>query len=97
MLFEVWSDPSVFDGLKIMQGKTLCEKYIGKFHVISISLKNVDSFKYERVSLTTMKGYDPLVQLLSATSTITDEAISFILFYFICPIRIVNYIHLCYI
>ena len=37
----------LFDGLKIMQEKSLCEKYMGKFPVISISLKSVDGLKYD--------------------------------------------------
>ena len=49
--FETGSDPSAFDGLKIMQEKELCEKYMGKFPVISISLKSVDGLKYESASL----------------------------------------------
>ena len=40
--FEVGNDPALFDGLKIMQEKQLCEEYMGKFPVISISLKSVD-------------------------------------------------------
>ena len=40
--FEVGTDPALFEGLKIMQEKELCEKYMGKFPVISISLKGVD-------------------------------------------------------
>ncbi len=45
--FEIGSDPALFDGLKIVQEKELCEKYMGKFPVISISLKSVDGLKYE--------------------------------------------------
>lgn len=45
--FEIGSDPKLFDGLKIMQEKYLCEKYMGKFPVISISLKSVDGLKYD--------------------------------------------------
>ena len=37
--FETGKDPALFEGLKIMQEKDLCEKYMGKFPVISISLK----------------------------------------------------------
>ena len=40
--FEAGGDPTLFDGLKIAQEKELCEKYMGKFPVISISLKSVD-------------------------------------------------------
>ena len=45
--FGVGSEPKLFDGLKIMQEKSLCEKYMGKFPVISISLKSVDGIKYD--------------------------------------------------
>ena len=45
--FERGRDPSLFDGLKIAQEKELCEKYMGKFPVISISLKSVGGLQYE--------------------------------------------------
>ena len=44
--FEVGSDPALFDGLKIAKEKELCEKYMGKFPVISISLKGVDGLNF---------------------------------------------------
>ena len=40
--FEVEGNPALFEGLKISQEKSLCEEYMGKFPVISISLKSVD-------------------------------------------------------
>ncbi len=45
--FEIGSEPALFDGLGIMQEKNLCEEYMGKFPVISISLKSVDGLKCE--------------------------------------------------
>ena len=45
--FGIGSEPMLFDGLKIMQEKSPCEKYMGKFPVISISLKSVDGLKYD--------------------------------------------------
>lgn len=45
--FEIGSDTSCFDRLKIMQEKALCKEYMGKFPVISISLKSVDGLKYD--------------------------------------------------
>lgn len=45
--FEIGTNPALFEGLKIMQEKELCEKYMGKFPVISISLKSVDGLKYD--------------------------------------------------
>lgn len=48
--FEIGSEPKLFEGLKIMQEKELCEKYIGKFPVISSSLKSVDGLNYNTAS-----------------------------------------------
>ena len=48
--FEIDSNPTLFDGLKIVQERELCEKYMGKFPVISISLKSVDGLSYEAAS-----------------------------------------------
>lgn len=45
--FEVGSDPSLFEGLKITREKELCEKYMGNFPVISISLKSVDGLNFQ--------------------------------------------------
>ena len=49
--FETGKDPALFEGLKIMQEKELCEKYMGKFPVISISLKSVDGLNFESASV----------------------------------------------
>ena len=45
--FEIGKDPELFEGLKIMQEKSLCEKYMGKFPVISISLKSVGGWNFK--------------------------------------------------
>ena len=45
--FEIGSDPALFEGLKIMQENDLRERYMGKFPVISISLKSVGGLKYD--------------------------------------------------
>ncbi|MDY6325322.1 MAG: AAA family ATPase [Catonella sp.] len=44
--FEIGSDPSLFDGLAIADNKELCQKYQGKYPVISISLKTVSGLSY---------------------------------------------------
>ena len=49
--FEIGRDPALFDGLKIAQKKSLCEKYMGRFPVISISLKSVDGLNFESASV----------------------------------------------
>ena len=41
--FETGSDSTIFNGLEISKEKELCSKYMGKFPVISISLKNAAS------------------------------------------------------
>lgn len=48
--FETGTNPALFDGLKIAQDKELCEKYMGKFPVISISLKSVDGLNFKAAS-----------------------------------------------
>ena len=45
--FEIGGEPALFEGLKISQEKELCEKYMGKFPVISISLKSVDGLNFK--------------------------------------------------
>ena len=42
LFFEIGRDKSVFEGLKISEEKELCDKYMGKFPVISISLKGIE-------------------------------------------------------
>ena len=45
--FESGSDKRIFEGLEISREKELCEKYMGKFPVISLSLKSVNACCYE--------------------------------------------------
>lgn len=45
--FEIGTDASLFDGLEISKEKELCDKYLGKFPVISISLKSVSCLSYQ--------------------------------------------------
>lgn len=45
--FEVGTDASLFDGLEISNETKLCEQYLGKYPVISISLKDVDGINFE--------------------------------------------------
>lgn len=45
--FEMGTDKSLFDGLKIAENKELCAEYQGKFPVIFISLKSVDGLTFE--------------------------------------------------
>ena len=45
--FEPGCDKTLFDGLKISKDRGLCEKYMGQYPVISISLKGVLGRTYE--------------------------------------------------
>ena len=45
--FEIGSNKDIFNGLAISKEKDLCEAYMGKFPVISISLKNVDGLTFD--------------------------------------------------
>lgn len=45
--FEIGCDKTLFDGLNISRDKEVCEEYMGKFPVISISLKGVEGADYE--------------------------------------------------
>lgn len=45
--FEIGTDQTLFDGLYISQNEELCKKYLGKYPVVFISLKNVDGLTFE--------------------------------------------------
>lgn len=73
--FEYGCDYRLFDGLEISAEKELCEKYMGQFPVISISLKDIDALTYEsaKAALCTVIGNEALrFQFLSDSSRITD-------------------------
>ena len=48
--FEIGTDQSLFDGLYISKNQDLCDAYMGKYPVISISLKGVNADSYENAS-----------------------------------------------
>lgn len=48
--FEIGCDEKLFDGLKISQEKELCKRYMGRFPVISITLKGVDGLTFQLAS-----------------------------------------------
>ena len=45
--FETGGDKSIFDGLAVAQDKALCDRYMGKYPVVFISLKGVDGTNFE--------------------------------------------------
>ena len=60
--FEIGTDKSLFDGLRVSEEKELCEKYMGKYPVVFVSLKDVDGLTFET-------AYQSLCQLLVAETT----------------------------
>lgn len=53
--FEIGVDSTLFDGLHISQNTELCEKYMGKYPVIAISLKGVDADSYTKAKAQIIK------------------------------------------
>ena len=49
--FETGSDNAIFDGLEISEEKELCEEYMGKFPVISITLKGATGENFEEAKV----------------------------------------------
>ena len=74
--FEIGCDRTLFNGLKIMQEKELCENYMGQFPVISISLKSVDGLNYEaaNAALCNVIGREALrFQFLQKSNRLSEE------------------------
>jgi len=46
--FEIGTDHTLFNGLKISDEKEICKEYMGKFPVISISLKDVSGANFSK-------------------------------------------------
>ena len=45
--FEIGTDTTFFDGLYISKNQALCERYMGKYPVIFLTLKGVDGLTFE--------------------------------------------------
>ena len=48
--FEIDTDKTLFDGLYISNNKELCDKYLGKYPVISITLKGIEGLTYKEAA-----------------------------------------------
>ena len=73
--FEIGCDKSLFDGLRIAEESTLCETYMGKFPVLSISLKGIDAADYETARNLMVKVVNEEArrfQFLTESSRLTD-------------------------
>ena len=74
--FEIGGNREIFDGLRIAEETTLCEQYMGRFPVISISLKDVegDDFAAARSMLCSVIGSEALrFQFLTGSGRLTEN------------------------
>ena len=73
---EIGCDKSLFNGLKVSREKELCEEYMGKFPVISLTLKNVEGLNFEsaRKALKNTLGMEAWrLSALTESSRLTEE------------------------
>ena len=74
--FEYGCNPGLFEGLEIAGERELCEKYMGKFPVISITLKGVEfsSFETARAMLCSVIGDEALrFQFLAESDRLSER------------------------
>ena len=66
--FEIGKDKTLFDGLRISDNQELCEKYQGKFPVVSVSLKGINGATYEEARRFLIKTINEEARRLSVLS-----------------------------
>lgn len=74
--FEIGCREELFDGLKISENREICEKYMGRFPVISVSLKNVEGLDFgaAKKSLKDTLGMEARrFYFLSESGSLTEE------------------------
>ena len=70
--FEIGKDKTLFDGLRISDNQELCEKYQGKFPVVSVSLKRINGATYEEARRFLIKTINEEARRLSVLSDSTE-------------------------
>lgn len=73
--FGIGCEPSLFDGMNISKETELCQMYMGKFPVVSVSLKGVsgDSFETARSMMGSIIGNEALrLGMLAQSSRLTE-------------------------
>lgn len=74
--FSYGCNPKIFDGLAIVGEQELCEKYMGKFPVVSVTLKGVEAKDYKgaRAMLASIVGKEALRHsFLMESDKLTDK------------------------
>ena len=73
--FSIGGDKNIFDGLEISKDKKLCEDYMGKYPVISVSLKGINAAAYEDAfdfAVQIMKNVAGRTQFLLESRNLSD-------------------------
>lgn len=74
--FSMNGDKSIFNGLEISNETALCEEYMGKYPVISISLKGVEGRNYDlafQMAVQIMKRVPLKVQYLLESKALSEQ------------------------
>lgn len=73
--FEIGTDSSLFEGLHISQNTELCDQYMGKYPVISISFKGIEAESYAKARSQLVKRINREVrrfQILLTSDILSD-------------------------
>ena len=74
--FSIDGDKSIFNGLNISKETALCEEYMGKYPVVSISLKGIDARNYElafQMAIQILKRVPAKVQYLLESDALSEQ------------------------
>ncbi len=74
--FSLEGDKSIFNGLEISKETALCEEYMGKYPVVSVSLKGIDAISYEkavRMGAVIMRRAAAKVQYLLDSDVLSEQ------------------------
>ena len=74
--FSLDGDKSIFNGLDISKETVLCEEYMGKYPVISVSMKGIDARNYEmafEMAVQIMKRVPAKVQYLLESDALSEQ------------------------
>ena len=74
--FSLTGDRTLFDGLEISKETALCEEYMGKYPVISVTLKGIDALNYEtalRMAVRIVRRAASKVQYLLESDVLSES------------------------
>lgn len=74
--FSLIGDRTLFDGLEISKETALCEEYMGKYPVISVTLKGIDALNYEtalRMAVRIVRRAASKVQYLLESDVLSES------------------------